>query len=100
MVGNGRLRGILLLRSSLCPSRGPDARRRDVGDIRGADRRMARYHRECTGLWGGGVDGRSYEPKGSGRVDAAEAAGDALNRGKSPPLYHYVNSAAFGDSRL
>jgi hypothetical protein len=63
MGSNGRLRSVVLLRTSTGTPGGSDAWRCYVGDLRSYNRSMAGYRRERVGVFGSGVDGRSEEPR-------------------------------------
>ena len=62
MALNGRLRSVVLLRTSTGAPGGSDAGSRDVGDLRSHNRSMAGDRGQCAGIFGGGLDG-PQEPR-------------------------------------
>lgn len=59
MGGNGRLRRVVLLRASGGAQGRTNAWSRDVDDLWGDHWSVARYGRECAGIFGSSVDRRS-----------------------------------------
>jgi hypothetical protein len=80
MGGDSRFRGVVLLRTSGGTAGRADAGSGDVGDLRDYHWSVARDGRECAGLLGSGVDGRSKESRSAVDVSPPTAV-DASHPG-------------------